>query len=111
VSRQRSNRLRFALGLVGLVGLLFAFVFPTRTWLDQQSQTRNVENQIELLRSETEQLADERARLESDAEIERIARERFNLVKPGETAWVIVPPPTTAPSADAPAEPDDGGGP
>jgi hypothetical protein len=35
----------------------------------------------------------EAKRLESDEEIERIARARFNLVKPGEEAYAIVPVP------------------
>ncbi len=27
----------------------------------------------------------------SDAEIERLARDRFNMVRPGEQAWAVVP--------------------
>jgi len=103
----RSNRLRVALGIIALVGLLFVFVFPTRTWLDQRRQTREVEEQIELFRAENAKLQEEQARLRSDAAVERLARERFNLVKPGEEAYVIVPPPTTT---TAPAAPEGGEG-
>jgi len=103
MSRPRSNRLRFALGIVGVVGLLFLFVFPTRTWLDQRRQTQEIEQQVELFRAENQKLQEEQDRLQSDQAVERLARERFNLVKPGEQAYVIVPAPTTTTT-----EPQDG---
>jgi len=106
VSRHRSTRPRVALGVVVLVGLLFVFVFPTRTWLEQQRQTRDVEEQIGLLQAENEKLEEEQERLRSDEAVERLARERFNLVNPGEQAYVIVPAPTTT---TTPIPPDGDG--
>ncbi|HEX9467335.1 MAG TPA: septum formation initiator family protein, partial [Acidimicrobiia bacterium] len=50
---------------------------------------------LELLQSENAKLAGESKLLSSDAEIERLARERYGLVKSGEKAFVIVPAPTT----------------
>jgi cell division protein FtsL len=97
---------RLALLLVVLVGLLFAFVYPTRTFLDQRAQTNKARTQLETLRSENARLARESKKLSTDAEIERIARERYGLVKPGERSFVILPAPTTAPpppSSTAPA--------
>ena len=77
---------------VVLVGLLFAFVYPTRTFLDQRSDTSKARAQLELLRSENAKLAREAKLLQSDAEIERRARQ-YGLVRPGERPFVIIPAP------------------
>ncbi len=91
--------MRFALLLVVLVGLLFAFVYPTRTFLDQRDQTNKARAQLEMLQSENARLAHETKRLSTDSEIERIAREQYGLVKPGERPFVILPAPTTPTTA------------
>jgi cell division protein FtsB len=110
-SRQSSRRerrrpsMRLALFLVVLVGLLFAFVYPTRTFLDQRAETNKARAQLELLESESARLARESRRLSTPSEIERLAREKYGLVQPGERPFVIVPAPTTAapPTTIAPA--------
>jgi cell division protein FtsL len=93
--------MRLALFLVVLVGLLFAFVYPTRTFLDQRSQTNKARSQLEVLQSENARLARESKRLSTDSEIERLAREQYGLVKPGERPFVILP----APSSTTPPPP------
>ncbi len=45
----------------------------------------------------------EAKRLQTDAEIERLAREKYGLVKPGEQPFVILPAPTTPTAVTAPA--------
>ena len=85
-----------------LVGVLFAFVYPTQTFLDQRSATTKAREQLDVLRSENTKLADATERLQSDDEIARIAREFYGLVKPGEQPYVILPTPTTT-TAPAPA--------
>jgi cell division protein FtsB len=90
---------RTALFLVVLVGLLFAFVYPTRTFLEQRSDTNKARAQLEILRAENARLDRESKRLSTDSEIERLAREKYGLVKPGERPFVIIPAPTTAPPA------------
>ena len=87
--------MRLALFLVVLVGLLFAFVYPTRTFLDQRDETNKARAQLEVLQAENARLARESKRLSTDAEIERLAREKYGLVKPGERPFVILPAPTT----------------
>ena len=91
----RRPSMRLALLLVVLVGLLFAFVYPTRTFLDQRSQTNKAREQLGVLEAENARLARESKRLSTDAEIERLAREQYGLVKPGETPWVILPAPSS----------------
>ena len=86
---------RGALLSVLLVGVLFAFVYPTQTFLDQRSATSKAREQLDLLRTENAKLADATKRLQNDDEIARIAREFYGLVKPGEQPFVILPAPTT----------------
>ena len=99
---RRKAMVRAALGSVVLVGLLFAFVYPTRTFLDQRSDTNRARAQLELLRTENERLAQEAKKLKSDSEIERRGR-AYGLVKPGERPFVIIPEPTTTLPAGSPS--------
>jgi cell division protein FtsL len=87
--------MRAALFVVVLVGLLFAFVYPTRTFLDQRADTNKARGQLEVLQSENARLARESKRLSTDSEIERLAREKYGLVQPGERPFVILPAPST----------------
>jgi len=87
--------MRAALFLVAVVGLLFAFVYPTRTFLDQREETGKARAQLELLQSENARMAREAKKLSTDSEIEKLAREKYGLVRPGERAFVVLPAPTT----------------
>jgi cell division protein FtsB len=100
---RRKATARAALGSVVLVGLLFAFVYPTRTFLDQRADTNKARTQLELLHTENARLEQETKKLKSDSEIERRGR-AYGLVKPGEQPFVIIPAPPTAPPAAPPAE-------
>jgi cell division protein FtsL len=97
--------MRLALFLVVLVGLLFAFVYPTRTFLDQRNETNKAREQLSVLQAENARLARESKRLSTDSEIERLAREQYGLVKPGERPFVILPAPTTAAPPPTTAQP------
>ncbi|HZP31621.1 MAG TPA: septum formation initiator family protein [Acidimicrobiia bacterium] len=106
--RVRRRRTLVKVGLAGLllVGFLFVFVYPTRTFLQQRNQKNDAEHQLEVLHQQTEKLKEQTKKLGTDAEVERIARERFGLVRPGETPYVPIPvPPSTQPPtvATAPA--------
>ena len=85
------------------MGLLFAFVYPTRTFLDQRKQTNTARAQLSLLRTENAKLGKEAHQLRRDSVIEQIARENYGLVKPGETPFVILPAPTTTTVPPAPS--------
>jgi cell division protein FtsB len=92
-------------GLAGLilVGFLFVFVYPTRTFLQQRSQKNAAERQLEVLHQQTKKLEEQTKKLKTDAEVEKLARERFGMIRPGETPYapIPVPPTTTQPAADA----------
>jgi cell division protein FtsB len=75
-----------------LVGVLSLAVLPTRTWFDQRGAIRATEAEIAEIDAQIESLEGRLDALDSDEEIERIARERFDLVMPGEEAYGILPP-------------------
>jgi cell division protein FtsB len=79
---------------VVLVGVLFAGVFPTRTFLAQRASISRAERQLDVLGEQNAELEQRARELQSDSEIERLAREQYNLVKPGEEAYAILPPPS-----------------
>ena len=79
-----------------VVGVLFALVFPTRTYLAQRASISRAEKQLQVLGQQNAELEQRAKQLQSDAEIERLARERYNLVKPGEEAYAVLPPPQQA---------------
>ena len=93
---RRLPSMRTALFLVVVVGLLFAFVYPTRTFLDQRESTNKARAQLELLQAENARMDREAKKLSTDSEIEQLAREKYGLVRPGERPYVILPAPTTA---------------
>jgi len=98
----RRPALHLVLVFLGVVLLLFLFVFPTRTFLSQRRETSSVRDQLHMLRQQNANLQREEQRLQSSDEIERIARDQYNLVKPGEKAYAIIPeytPATTAPAS------------
>ena len=98
-----SSKARIVVASVIFIGILFGAVYPTRTYLAQQRDLRAAHHRLELFKQQNGRLEAEAKRLESDEEIERIARARFNLVKPGEEAYAIVPVPPNpgAPGASA----------
>jgi cell division protein FtsB len=100
---RRRILVRVLLGGMLLVALLFVFVFPARTLLAQRQQTEEQRKTLALLQEQSRKLEEESRRLQDAAEVERMAREQYGLVYPGERPYVVVPPPTTAPPAPAPS--------
>lgn len=86
---------------VVFVGILFAGVFPTRTYLAQRSATARAEEKLDVLGEQNAELERRARELQRDSEIERLAREQYNLVKPGEEAYAVLPPPM-APGEETP---------
>ena len=90
------------------VGVLFVAVFPTRTWLGQRRDLEATEQRLKVLSTENAELAARVQRLNTDAEIERLAREQYNLVRPGEEAYAILPaPPAPRPAPPPPADAEE----
>ncbi len=79
--------------LVASVGVLLLFVFPTRTLLDQRREVAHINAQIAALQSENAVLRARAADLQKPATIEKIARQEFGLVLPGQRAYAVIPTP------------------
>ena len=90
VAMDRSARL--AVASLVFVAMMFLFVFPTRAYLAQRRQVNEVQHSVQVLHAQNAQLAREAERLQTPAEIERLARSQFNMVFPGEQAYNVVPP-------------------
>jgi cell division protein FtsB len=87
---------RIGVASLVFVALMFVFVFPTRSYLAQQRQVHDARHSVEVLREQNARLAREAQRLQTPAEIERLARSQFNMVFDGEQAYNVVPPTGTA---------------
>ena len=81
---------------IALAAAVFLFILPTRTYLAQRRSLSAAETRLRVFRDQNTKLAASATRLQTDAEIERLARENYGLVKPGEKAYLVVPPPAAA---------------
>lgn len=101
----RAPRRRWVLPvLVSIVAVLVLFggVFPTRAFLAQREAIAAAEDELAAVEAANAELEERVAALGTDAEVERIAREQYNLTFPGEEAFAILPaPPPTLPVPDA----------
>ena len=73
---------------------------PVRTWLGQRTTIAEADAELTRTEGEIAELEARLALIQTDAEIERLARENFDLVFPGEESYRILP----APTADSPAD-------
>src|SRR5947207_9060696 len=89
----RRRLLWVVLAAVTIIGALFIGVYPTRTYLAQHSALQKAQHQLTVLDNENAKLDQEAADLNTDSRIEQLARERYNLVRPGEEAYAILPAP------------------
>jgi len=97
--------------VVTLGGMMFVFFLPARALVQQRADLRATETQLRVLSSQNQQLTSQVAELHTDAEIERLAREQYGLVFPGEEAYAILPSPQPPAPAVAPALPRAHGSP
>jgi cell division protein FtsB len=110
---QRRRTLSGLLALAALVGVVVtaAGIFPFRQIIADRRTVSLAQEKLLALREENSHLEEEVAALGSDVEVERLAREQFGLVRPGETAFVVVSPegeeapnPEPEPTLDRPGE-------
>ncbi len=83
--------------LIVLMGAAFLTqVVPYGQILDSRRQVAEARQQLADLEAENEALTADVAALGTEAEIEKLAREKLGYVRPGETAYVVLDPPGTA---------------
>jgi cell division protein FtsB len=93
-ARRRRRRTRLFLPLLGsivAIAFLFVGVFPTRALLAQRSDIANATETLSHIEARNAELSARVDALSTDAEIERIAREQYHLVYPGEEAYALLP--------------------
>jgi hypothetical protein len=79
--------------VVVAAGLLLLLVLPTRAWLGQRSAIASAERKLAVIESENAKLASRLKALQTPQEIERVAREQYNLAAPGEQVFSVLPAP------------------
>ena len=91
-----------AVVLLGALALTVSGILPFRQLVSQQRQIERTQDQLTALEQENRMLSEDIEMLGTDTEIERIAREQYGLVRPGEVAYVVVTPKETSVVATAP---------
>lgn len=89
--------------LAAMLGVLALGAFPVRAYLDQQHQREHLAERLQTLSADNQRLADQIVRLQADDTIERLARDRYQMVRPGEEAFAILPDPSPPAVVPAPA--------
>jgi cell division protein FtsB len=90
-AQQREVLSTLAFCAVCLALIVALAVLPARTWWSQHQTLRSMEERKAELLYERAQLEARMAILETDAEIERLARANYDLVFPGEESFRILP--------------------
>jgi cell division protein DivIC len=88
-----------------IVGVLFSSAYPLRRYFAVRTSIAQLQREDRSLDAQQQQLQQRKALLQSDAEIETIARADLGMVRPGEIAFAVVQPPAAqpAPARVAPA--------
>jgi cell division protein FtsB len=86
---------RVAIIILIIIAILFLFVFPTRSFLAQRREVNDARHDLEVMQEQNHRLAEEATRLKTPAEIERMAREQYHYVYPGERAFAVIPAPAS----------------
>jgi len=106
------SSLLLTVGLIAVVVVL-AGIFPFRQIIASNRAVDTAEEKLAAIREETAVLEARIAALQTPEEVERLAREQFGLVHPGEIGYVVVTPPWEANRSqptEAPEEPAEPAG-
>ena len=90
--------------LIVALAVTLAGIFPFRQILAQNRQVDNTRERLAVLQEENAALTQQIDALNSDVELERLAREQLGMVEPGETGVTIESPPGS--ELPAPPPPD-----
>lgn len=104
VRRRRAVALRASVATIVVIGLLFVVVFPVQSWMHQRADLRASEHRLTVIRKERQRLERAALHLRDPREVERLARELYGMVRPGEQAYAAVPGASTT-TTTAPATP------
>jgi cell division protein FtsB len=82
-------------------------VVPYRQIIDSHRQVEEAKATLAALEDENETLQGDAEALLTDAEVEKLAREKLGYVRPGETAYVVLDPPEEQAEQPEPAPPPE----
>lgn len=88
--RSRWATMLFVVLLISL-GLVATGVLPIQQYLERETQVDGAQVRLEALVAQNDSLEADATALLSDQEIERIAREQYGYVLPGEIGYVVAP--------------------
>ncbi|TLQ45484.1 FtsB family cell division protein [Streptomyces marianii] len=90
----RRSRLTGRAAFLALVvcSMIVALAYPMRAYVSQQNEVDEQQRLAAAARERVERLRDEKARLQDDAYVMRLAREHLHMVRPGETGYIVVDP-------------------
>lgn len=91
--RKRGGRLRSAFLIVVFVvaGFVVTGVLPVREYLERGTDVEAAQAELDLLVAENGALSEDIAALYTEQEVERLAREQYGFVRPGEIGYVVIP--------------------
>lgn len=75
-----------------VTGLYLMLGTSVQTYFQQQHDMRKAQERYDAIHEANEQLKQHANELSTDAEVRRLARERFGMIEPGQEAYVIVTP-------------------
>ncbi|MFE3603852.1 septum formation initiator family protein [Streptomyces sp. NPDC059142] len=92
--QDRRSRLTGRAAFLALVvcTLVVALAYPMREYVSQRNEIAEQERLSQEAERQVEELRDEKARLQDDAYIERLAREHLHYLRPGETGFTVIDP-------------------
>lgn len=90
----RRSRLTGRAAFLALVvcSLIVALAYPMRQYVSQRGEIAEQEDRVAEAERRTEELRDEKARLQDDAYVRRLARQHLHYVLPGETGFTMYDP-------------------
>jgi len=68
-------------------------MFPARAYLEQKDEITDAQAELSELTGANAKAGEQLSRLNTDSEIEKVAREQYGLVKPGEEVYHVMPAP------------------
>ena len=93
IDETQKKLVRASLGLIGLL-MVLTFIFGDHGLLQLyklKKEKNKIQNHISNIRKEKEELVAEKHRLENDIEyIEKLAREKYRMAKPGEKVFKVI---------------------
>ena len=98
----RAGPLVAAAAVLAVLGLA---VIPAQAYREQQRHRDQLAATVAQTSAQNQALQERAERLATDAEIERLARLHYNLAKPGEEVYAILPQAAPDPPPPAPAPP------